>query len=274
MTPGWVAWVRVGKLDAENLFQIDEPQRPDSAKVDTKPVLPFEIFLRAAPKAALLPFTWLRHQCWTLTPAHLLSAGPDSGLELPSLGWHCHLADVYSAFSTSLMVPKPELLLMSASRSVLLLDCSSQIQMETEQSILTPGSILFPKRRNPAAFLRERREQCWGPCLTSPAYLRSVTARTKALPSFFFTAGKNTPASELPACALTKGESRWEVFITLGIWDSLQLFCEELLSFSVSRFPYPFWEEAADKMMVWHLILREFWTQLKTSTEVISYKGT
>lgn len=49
------------------------------------------IFLRAAPNAALLPFTWLRHHCWTLTPAHLLSAGPDSGLELPSVGWCCHL---------------------------------------------------------------------------------------------------------------------------------------------------------------------------------------
>lgn len=43
MTPGCVAWVRVGKLDAENLFHIDELQRPESAKVDTKPVLPFEI---------------------------------------------------------------------------------------------------------------------------------------------------------------------------------------------------------------------------------------
>lgn len=75
------------------------------------------------------------------------------------------LADVYSAGSTSLMVPKPELLLMSASRSVLLLDCISQIQMETEQSIFTPRSILFPKRRNSAAFLMERRERWWGPCL-------------------------------------------------------------------------------------------------------------
>lgn len=41
MTPGLVALVRVGKLDAENLFQSDEPQRPESAKVDNKSVLPF-----------------------------------------------------------------------------------------------------------------------------------------------------------------------------------------------------------------------------------------
>lgn len=95
---------------------------------------------------------------------------------------------------------------------------------------------------------------CVQPCLTS----ESATARTRALPSFFFTEGKNISVTELPACALSKGESRWKVFITLGIWDSLQLFCEELLSFSVSRFSYSFWEEVADKMTVWHLILREF----------------
>lgn len=49
------------------------------------------ILLRAAPKAELLPFTWLRQQCWTLTPAHLLSAGPDSAFEAPPVGWCCQL---------------------------------------------------------------------------------------------------------------------------------------------------------------------------------------
>lgn len=54
---------------------------------------------------------------------------------------------------------------------------------------------------------------CVQPCLTS----ENATARTRALPSFFFTEGKNISATELPACALSKGESRWKVFITLGI---------------------------------------------------------
>lgn len=41
-TTSHVASVRLWKLDAGNLFQNDEPQRPESAKVDTKQsVLPF-----------------------------------------------------------------------------------------------------------------------------------------------------------------------------------------------------------------------------------------
>lgn len=41
MTPSRVTLVRGGKLEAKNLFQTDEPRRPESAKVDTKSVLPF-----------------------------------------------------------------------------------------------------------------------------------------------------------------------------------------------------------------------------------------
>lgn len=42
MTPSHVASVRMGKLDPKNLFHNDEPQRTESAKVDTKQsVLPF-----------------------------------------------------------------------------------------------------------------------------------------------------------------------------------------------------------------------------------------
>lgn len=130
----------------------------------------------------------------------------------------------------------------------------------TEQSY-TWLDILIPKRRNSAAFLRERKEQCWGPCLVQcPALsdLRECHCQNQSSAIFFFMEGKNTSVTELPACALTKGESRWKVFITLGIWDSLQLFCKELLSFSISRFLYPFWGQAAEKIMVWHLILKEF----------------
>lgn len=38
------------------------------------------IFLRAAPNAALLPFTWLRHQCWTLTLPSFSQQGQALGL--------------------------------------------------------------------------------------------------------------------------------------------------------------------------------------------------
>lgn len=147
----------------------------------------------------------------------------------------------------------PELLLMSASRSVLLLDWPASPRSRWRQNwaiLHLAGYILIPKRRNSSAFLRERKEQCWGPCLVQcPALsdLRECHCQNQSSAIFFFMEGKNTSVTELPACALTKGESRWKVFITLGIWDSLQLFCKELLSFSISRFLYPFWGQAAEK---------------------------
>lgn len=111
------------------------------------------IFLRAAPNAALLPFTWIRQQCWTLTLPSFSQQGQALGLsyisgvtlspllmfnQLPALHWWHQNQNCYWW-------------------SELPLDCISWIQMETELSILTPGSILIPKRRNSAAFLRERR---------------------------------------------------------------------------------------------------------------------